>query len=184
MNNPKYYVLQYDMMTTASYLDKYAFKAVLKKGDEDYISTLLAEKGIVCDKMDTQPEFQKCGLAIYLISICFEDYDIIKYGDHDDSTDMNFRIHPDQQEESNHSKTIIQVTNEAEPIELVITYIGAAIQTGFDIMFTAPFDGNITPTAYMNLLPMNGDAEKESNHARKKSSKNMAQVCTFVNVNN
>ena len=115
------------------------------------MATLQAEKGGKCNQMDTKPTSQQCGLATAIMEICFGDEDVGaldtgKNGIVDIIKDYGLtgdELTPFESYEKKAHLNCQKVVfvkcdpDDRMPYEVCSAYLTAAINTGYDVLFTA-----------------------------------------------
>ena len=109
--------------------------------DDDTSLSRLHAAGIgICDDVKTVVDYQRCGLAKYLMATCFQDWSVL--GDDgrgvDVTKDWTWRESPERRNANKYCKTIVYLTCASRPHRNCISYLRAASAAGFDLLF--PFN--------------------------------------------
>ena len=128
------------MEKTLEIFGNWKFQAILKKGscceEDKVLSTLIANKGGVCNSIITDPKSYKCGLATALMEFCFTDPDI---GTDDPETNDCFKKDGAEDYRDlaiSNCAHMVYLMCIAKPHSACSGYLTAAINTGHSMMFT------------------------------------------------
>ena len=120
---------------------QYKFTAVFETEDRTALSTLNAEKGF-CNDVKTKKGYQGCGLAKYLMAICFQDVSILG----EDGRGVNvykdplgidhWKTSPMRIDAYEYCKTMIYLSCATEPNRNCISYLRAAAFANSDLLFS------------------------------------------------
>ena len=122
--------------------DEPRFDAVLKKDDIQEMSYVVSEGRGKCDEVETDPNYQGCGLAKYVTATCFQDVEVLgtdKVGV-DVSKDAHWKYSTNQRADASRycqTMTFLRcMPHDGAPDSVCVSYLRAASISDFDLAFT------------------------------------------------